>query len=211
MKTDCRSNIFYILQVFIIGLTGITLLIGKAYADVDDYDNRHLVISPYWQSDGTSYTFIAVTHPSLSEMASQIGLQINAIEADTSAFNTALTLTISAGETERVFIVRTGHSIINPTIIPSGHFISGTSDYTYGRIIIRNVASHPYKTTNHVPGSQWNGEGYRDITTLSFFGAIVFDSATTGFAMEFIGDTHDSTTIYDPNNSTSQVIASGVN
>ena len=212
MKTACRSKFIFILRVFTICLTGVALWIGEAYA-VDDHDNRHLVVSPYWQSDSTSYTFIAVTHPSLLWMASEIGLELNAIQSDLSAFNTAASLTISAGETERIFIVRTGHSIINPTIIPSGHFIVGTADYTYGNIIIRNIASHPFVQAGGVDGAPSDGRGYRDITMLSFFGGIVFDGTTTGFAMEFIGDTHDSTTTYNINcaGCYSQTASSGVN
>ena len=212
MKTACRSKFIFILRVFTICLTGVALWIGEAYA-VDDYDNRHLVISPYWQSDSTSYSFIAVTHPSLSEMASQIGLELNAIQSDLSAFSTAVSLTVSAGKTERVFIVRTGHSIINSTIIPSGHFIVGTANYTYGNIIIRNIASHPFVQAGGVDGTPSDGRGYRDVTMLSFFGGIVFDGTTTGFAMEFIGDTHVSTTVYNNNcaGCYSQTASSGVN
>ena len=212
MKTACRSKFIFILRVFTICLTGVALWIGEAYA-VDDYDNRYLVISPYWQSDSTSYSFIAVTHPSLSEMASQIGLELNAIQSDLSAFSTALSFTVSAGETKRVFIVRTGHSIINSTIIPSGHFIVGTANYTYGNIIIRNIASHPFVQAGGVDGTPSDGRGYRDVTMLSFFGGIVFDGTTTGFAMEFIGDTHDSTTTYNVNcaGCYSQTASSGVN
>jgi len=212
MKTACRSKFIFILRVFTICLTGVALWIGEAYA-VDDYDNRHLVISPYWQSDSTSYSFIAVSHPSLSEMASQIGLELNAIQSDLSAFSTAISLTVSAGKTERVFIVRTGHSIINSTIIPSGHFIVGTANYTYGNIIIRNIASHPFVQAGGVDGTPSDGRGYRDVTMLSFFGGIVFDGTTTGFAMEFIGDTHDSTTTYNAGcaGCYSQSASSGVN
>jgi len=212
MKTACRSKFIFILRVFTICLTSIALWIGEAYA-VDDYDNRHLVISPYWQSDSTSYSFIAVSHPSLSEMASQIGLELNAIQSDLSAFSTAISLTVSAGKTERVFIVRTGHSIINSTIIPSGHFIVGTTNYKYGNIIIRNIASHPFVQAGGVDGAPSDGRGYRDVTMLSFFGGIVFDGTTTGFAMEFIGDTHDSTTTYNVNcaGCYSQSASSGVN
>ena len=212
MKTACRSKFIFILRVFTICLTGVALWIGEAYA-VDDYDNRHLVVSPYWQSDSTSYSFIAVSHPSLSEMASQIGLELNAIQSDLSAFSTAISLTVSAGETERVFIVRTGHSIINSTIIPSGHFIVGTTNYTYGNIIIRNIASHPFVQAGGVDGTPSDGRGYRDVTMLSFFGGIVFDGTTTGFAMEFIGDTHDSTTTYNAScaGCYSQSASSGVN
>ncbi len=206
MKTGCLSKLSSFIRFFIICFLGIFSLIHEASA-VDDHDNRHLVISPYWQSDSTSYSFIAVTHPSLSDMASQIGLTINAIQSDLSAFSTALSFTVSAGKTERVFIVRSGHSVINPTIIPSGHFIVGTTSYRYGNIIVRNVATFPYNKTGKPDGWPSDGDGWRDITMLSFFGGIVFDHNTTGFAMEFIGDTQDSTTTFDWN----QSATSGVN
>ena len=99
--------------------------------------------------------------------------------------------------------MRTGHSIVNPTIIPSGIFIAGTTDYTYGNIVIEPIATNPLAITAEASTEstigKGNNEGYRDVTMLSFFGAIVFDSATTGFAMEFIGDTHDSGATIDNN------------
>jgi len=33
-------------------------------------ENKSRIISPYWQSDSGSYTFIAVSHSSLSSIAS---------------------------------------------------------------------------------------------------------------------------------------------
>ena len=206
MDTGRKPICSFILRIFTICLTIFTLGVVDAYA-VDDSDNRYIVISPYWQSDSSSYTFVAVTHPSLSYMASQIGVQLNAIQSDTTAFGTAASFTISAGVTERVFIVRTGHSIINSTIIPSGQFIVGTTNYKYGNIVVRPVASHPMVATVHPlsDGATYNYY-FRDITMLSYFGGIVFDSNTTGFAMEFIGDVHDSTTTYD-----NPIVTSGVN
>ncbi|SVD76024.1 uncharacterized protein METZ01_LOCUS428878, partial [marine metagenome] len=144
MNTGCRLLRSFTLRVFITCLTGVALWISEAYA-VDDSDNKYIVVAPYWQSDSTSYSFIAVSHPSLSDMASQIGLTLHAIQSDKTAFNEAISFTISAGKTERVFIVRTGHSIVNSTIIPSGHFIVGTSDYKYGNIIVRPVATYPFQ------------------------------------------------------------------
>ena len=212
MNTGCRLLRSFTLRVFITCLTGVALWISEAYA-VDDSDNKFIVVAPYWQSDSTSYSFIAVSHPSLTLMASQIGLELNAIQSDLSAFSTAVSLTVSAGKTKRIFIVRTGHSIINSTIIPSGHFIVGTTNYEYGNIIIRNIASHPFVQAGGVDGTPSDGRGYRDVTMLSFFGGIVFDGTTTGFAMEFIGDTHDSTTTYNAScaGCYSQSASSGVN
>jgi len=211
MNTSFRKICGFYFRVLSICFAIFSFIGGIAYAQ--DLGNlyRPSVISPYWQSDSTSYSFIAVSHPSLTEMASQIGVKLNAITSDKTAFNTAASFTISSGETIRVFIVRTGHSIINPTIIPSGVFIAGTTDYKYGSIIVNPVASHPEIRTSAL-WVKGNTEGYRDVTMLHFFGGIVFDSVTTGFAMEFIGDTHDSEPIYHTNaNSGRSVVATGVN
>ena len=37
-----------------------------------------------------------------------------------------------------------------------------------------------------------SGEGWRDPTMLSYWGSVVVEKNTTGFAMEFIGDMNDS-------------------
>lgn len=145
-------------------------------------ENKSRVISPYWQSDSTSYTFIAVSHSSLTTIASQVGLVINAIQNDLTAFGTAITFTISSGSTERIFIVRTNNTTINSTNISTARFIVGTTDFKHGHLRIEPVATNP--ATN-------NG-GFRDITMLNFWGAVIIEANTTGFAMEFIGDMQDS-------------------
>ena len=96
-------------------LAFLALLAGNAFA----IENSKSVVSPYWQSDGSSYTFIAVTHASLSGMASQIGVVINAIDNAHTAFGSALEFTIQEGTTTRVFITRTGHPTLNPTALPT--------------------------------------------------------------------------------------------
>ena len=174
-------------------LAFLALMAGNAFA----IENSSRVVSPYWQSDSTSYTFIAVSHTSLSGMASQIGLTINAILNDTTAFGTAVTFTITSGTTQRIFITRTGHSI-NPTSVPTAQFITGTTNFEHGHIRIDPIATNPTDVIN-VGGdplygfdSGLTGAGYRDATMLSFWGAVVVEKNTTGFAMEFIGDMHDS-------------------
>ena len=148
-------------------------------------ENKSHVISPYWQSDSTSYSFIAVSHSSLSTIATQIGMVINAIQNDLTAFGTAITFTISAGSTERIFIVRTNNSTINSTSISSARFIVGTTNFEHGHIRIEPVATNPAATFGF-------NNGRRDITMLNFWGAVIIESTTTGFAMEFIGDMQDS-------------------
>jgi hypothetical protein len=41
-------------------------------------------------------------------------------------------------------------------------------------------------------GFSKSGEGWRDHTMLSYWGSVVVEKNTTGFAMEFIGDMNDS-------------------
>jgi hypothetical protein len=192
-------------------LAFLAFLAGNAFAaDIrGDVPNAETVVSPYWQSDTGSYTFIAVTHTSLSGMASQIGVKINAITNDKSAFGDAVEFTIQSGTTTRVFIARTTHSTLTKANYPTAQFIQGTSDFEHGHIRIDPIASHPTiaVTGNHfgkfarctVPGNckgtagnVRNGGGFRDTTMLSYWGAVVIEQNTTGFAMEFIGDMNDS-------------------
>ena len=180
---------------FIAVLAFLAVLAGNAFA----LSNSSGVVSPYWQSDSNSYTFIAVTHTSLSGMASQIGVKINAINKDKSLFSgSALTFTITSGTTTRVFIVRTNQSVINSTGIPVAKFIVGTTSFEHGHIRIDPIAPQPSKragSTNDAGAVgilSLIGDGMRDVTMLSFWGAVVIESNTTGFAMEFIGDMADS-------------------
>jgi len=147
-------------------------------------ENKSRVISPYWQSDSGSYSFIAVSHSSLSSIATQVGVVINAIQSDLTAFGTAITFTISGGSTERIFIVRT-NSTVNSTNISSAQFIVGTTNFKHGHLRIEPVATNPAATFGF-------NIGRRDITMLNFWGAVVIATNTTGFAMEFIGDMQDS-------------------
>ena len=166
------------------------------------YSNDFIVASPYWQVDSGSYTFMAVTHSSLSGMASQIGLTINAIDSSGSAYDTAESFTVSAGNTQRVFIVPTNHATVNSTNISAAKFLAGTSDFTYGHVRINPVAFAPQLWGDEcrtfacvsygTSGSGITGQGFRDITMLTYWGSVIIEANTTGFAMEFVGDMNDS-------------------
>ena len=189
MKTKLTKRFSNLIAV----LAFLAILAGNAFA----VENKSRVVSPYWQSDPTSYTFIAVSHTSLSGMASQIGLTVNAITNDQSAFATAVTFTITSGTTQRIFIVRTNQSTINQTSISSAKFIVGTTNFKHGHIRVDTVSSNPNDRVGFDNGTaigvqSLTGDGYRDITMLSFWGSVVVENNTTGFAMEFIGDMADS-------------------
>ena len=183
----------------------LVLLAGNAFA----IDNRTRVVSPYWQVDSDSYTFIAVSHSSLSGMNSQIGIKVTAVDMSTdSEYGTATTFTIDAGTTRRIFIVPTSHTTLNPTSLTDSDisFIRGTSNYSHGSILVAPVAN-PVTSKFLTAGEETNssggglassgnpngfGEGFRDATMLGYWGSIVVEAQTTGFAMEFIGDMNDS-------------------
>ena len=181
MKTKLTKRFSKLVAV----LAFLAILTGNAFA----ITNSDSVVSPYWQSDSSSYTFIAVSHTSLSGMASQIGLTVNAITNDQSAFSTAVTFTIESGTTTRIFIVRTNQSTINETSISSAQFIVGTTNFEHGHIRIDTIATSPTSSTGDASVS---GDGFWDTTMLSYWGTVVVEANTTGFAMEFIGDMHDS-------------------
>lgn len=179
MKTKLTKRFSKLIAV----LAFLAFVAGNAFA----VENKSRVVSPYWQSDSGSYTFIAVSHTSLSGMASQIGLTVNALTSDNSTFGTAVNFTIDSGTTTRVFLVRTNHATVNPTSIATAQFIAGTTNFKHGLVRIDPIASNPEITTlHHEPFP-----GYRDVTMLSFWGSVVVEQNTTGFAMEFIGDMND--------------------
>lgn len=185
-----------IIQIFIMVLLG--SLCSPSFNNVWAIENKSRVISSYWQSDSASYSFISVSHSSLTGLASQIGLVVNAIQTDLTAFGTAVTFTISAGSTQRIFIARTNHPSLSAAEIPTASFIIGTSSYSHGHIRVDPVATNPAI----VAADTFSGRGFRDITMLNFWGAIIVESNTTGFAMEFIGDMHDSAAIPSMDSST---------
>jgi hypothetical protein len=194
----------------------------------DCVENGSVVLSPYWQSDSGSYTFIAVSHTSLSGMASQIGVTVRALASDINdntlasnveKFSNAVTFTVTSGTTKRVFIVRSGHATINPTSITDAAFITGTTNFTHGSIRVDQVSTHPETPTSVMTcssetarwaynqnkglgaaqicsgafsGATVGGPGYTDATMLSYWGSVVVEKNTTGFAMEFLGDMNDS-------------------
>ena len=155
---------------------------NQAFASIVPFSNSNRVISPYWQSDSSSYSFIAVTHPSLTSMASQIGVIVRAIKNDGTLFGSAKSFTVDSSATNRIFIVRSSHPTINSTSLTDVELITGNSTFQHGFLHLNPVASNPNISV----------DGFRDITRLSYWGAIVVENNTTGFAMEFIGDTHDS-------------------
>jgi hypothetical protein len=119
------------------------------------------------------------------------------------------TLATDAKRTHRLYIVSTNasHPIRSNTPASTNtdvYITTATSSPRFGGLVITPVASDPSvcaaKTTGHC--------GFREITSLSYWGAVLIVNTLTGFAMEFIGDLHDSAVTGATNN---VATASGLN
>ncbi len=149
-------------------------------------DPSSRVIAPYWQHAGSTYTFIGVAHPSLSGMASDIGVTVTAFLGDggegaANIYGTSQTFTVSAGQTSKIFVfgtnLQTSNSLFNEANFPNDTVILGST----------TAGGTGYIRFDPVQAGSTN-----DVTRLSYWGAVVFSGSNTGFAMEFIGDMNDS-------------------
>jgi len=186
---------------FLITVAGIVSL-ALSGANAFAITTSQSVVSPFWQSDGNVYTFVAVSHTSLAGMESQIGVVVNALQDDGSSSFGSTEFTISQNATTRLFIVATNHSTVNSLTVTAAAdiFITGTTNLGLGQLNFTAKASNPH--LNFV-----GGVAARDITMLSYWGSVVVPGTNTGFAMEFIGDTHDSTYM---SQSTGHAVQAGV-
>jgi hypothetical protein len=152
-------------------------------------------ISPYVQSDNNStYTFVGITHPSLNTAGTQIGLSVTTVGMD--GTNPSTSFTIDAGQTYRIFIVSTNHSTINSVSVTGDRviFLSTTTGSTaFGSLLVTSNTVDP--TVRDIQAPHTAIAKLNGLNQLSMWGAIVIPSTSTGFAMEFIGDAHDSVAI----------------
>ncbi|MZG31281.1 MAG: hypothetical protein F3741_10860 [Nitrospinae bacterium] len=155
-----------------------------------------MVISPYAQVvPNDSYTFMAVNHPSLDTALTQIGVAIEVRGMNTvpnTSAGRATTFTVDAGETHRIFIVNVTHPTINTSNASftdsRTHLIFTQDAAQFGNLRAVSVNEAPISATT--VGSV---RKYANLSQLSFWGIVFTESSGTGFAMEFIGDAHDST------------------
>lgn len=159
-------------------------------------DKARIVLSPYAQAvPNDSYTFIAVNHPSLDTALTQIGVTFEVLGMTTIPDNSAgraAIFTIDAGETHRIFIVNVSNSTINSSnssfTDSRTHLILTQDSAQFGNIRAVGINESPLNPTTINSIRKYNNLGQ-----LSFWGVVFIDSSGTGFAMEFIGDVHDST------------------
>ena len=174
--------------------------------------NARIAIAPYAQVVANdSYTFIGISHPSLATAHTSIGLVVEAMNMTTvpnTAGGRAAIFTVSAGETHRVFVVNQSHATINGNNASftdtQTHLITTTDASQFGNIKVTSVGTHPYGATLDVnrPGTYAYTaavpcaaciQRYDGLNQLSMWGVVYQESNGAGFAMEFIGDMHDST------------------
>ena len=173
--------------------------------------NARIAIAPYAQVVAdNSYTFIGISHPSLATAHTSIGVVVEALGMTTvpdTAAGRAAVFTVSAGETHRVFIVNQSHSTINLNnsafTDTQTHLITTTDAAQFGNVKVWGIGTEPnfaHLTTNRPGSYTHNGSSatgtvitrFDNVSQLSMWGVVYQTSNGAGFAMEFIGDMHDS-------------------
>ena len=160
-------------------------------------DSARVAISPYAQTvPNDSYTFMGFSHPSLDSSKPSIGVVLEVLGMTTvpnDAGGRSTTFTVDAGETHRVFIVDAGNSInaSNPAFSDARtHIITTANSAQFGNVRVVGINEAP---TVGVDVNADNVLEYDNVSQLDMWGVVFIPSSGTGFAMEFIGDAHDST------------------
>jgi len=179
-----RKTQFFVLTILLAFLVSVQ----NAYA----VPKNRTAISPYIQTDAdATYSFVGITHPSLNTAVTQIGLTVSTVGFG--ATNPSSAFTVGAGETYRIFVVSTNHSAINSSTITNSNvvFLGATSGSSQsGQLRVELSAIRPDAVQISAVTSRFN-----NLNQISMWGAIVVPSSSTGFAMEFVGDAHDSTAL----------------
>ena len=170
--------------------------------------NNRIAIAPYAQVVADdSYTFIGITHPSLATSHTSIGVVVEALDMVTipnTPAGRAAVFTVSAGETHRVFVVNQSHSTINLNnssfTDTQTHLITTSDASQFGNIRVWGIGTDPSNQSLDANRPGWytgtaaNADVYRfdNISQLSMWGVVYQSSNGAGFALEFVGDMHDS-------------------
>ncbi len=191
INTEKFNQNFYVKFLFFL-----LLIPNIAYSQVvvpETNLKSRVVISPYAQAvPNDSYTFISVSHPSLDSALTQIGVGLEVLNMGTvpnNAAGRATIFTVDAGETHRVFVVNVSHSTLNSSIVDTRtHVIFTLNSAQFGSVRAVGINENPASST------VINGvRKFSNLSQLNFWGVIYVETSGTGFAMEFLGDAHDST------------------
>ena len=201
-----KLNLFLMLVMLGFGIMVQTAQAAAITQAPTTTDPARFAIAPYAQVvPNNSYTFIGISHPSLATAHTTIGLVVEALDMTTVPNNEAgraAVFTVAAGETHRVFIVNQGHATINLNnsafTDSKTHLITTSDTSQFGNIKVTGIGSVP--TVAHVstqrPGDYTDGGAavsrFDNLGQLTMWGVVYQASNGAGFAMEFIGDMHDS-------------------
>jgi len=169
--------------------------------------NARIAIAPYAQVVADdSYTFIGISHPSLATAHTSIGVVVEALNMTTvpdTAGGRAAVFTVSAGETHRVFVVNQSHATINLNnssfTDTQTHLITTSDANQFGNIKVWGIGTQPSEASTEAerPGKYLTATAnqiYRhdNVSQLSMWGVVYQSANGAGFALEFVGDMHDS-------------------
>ena len=169
--------------------------------------NARFAISPYAQVvPNSSYTFIGISHPSLATAHTSIGVAVEVLDMTTvpnNASGRAAVFTVDAGTTHRVFVVNQGHSTINSSnslfTDSLTHLITTADSDQFGNIKVTSIGTVPsfHTTASQRPGDYRTPSAaqlsrHDNVAQLAMWGVVYQSSNGAGFALEFIGDMHDS-------------------
>jgi hypothetical protein len=154
-------------------------------------------ITPYVQAvPNDSYTFMSFSHPSLDTAATQVGLIVEVVGMATVPNTTSgasVNFTVDAGETHRVFVVNNTHSTINASnsafTDSRTHLILTTDTAQFGSARITGIRETPMIADAN--------SNFDNVGQISMWGVVFIPASGTGFAMEFVGDAHNSTIPFD--------------
>ena len=191
--------------------TGARPFLDHSNCDVGPQWNARIAIAPYAQVVADdSYTFIGISHPSLASAHTSIGVVVEALDMVTvpnTAAGRAAVFTVSAGETHRVFVVNQSHATINLNnssfTDTQTHLITTSDASQFGNIKVWGIHTHPTDavldtkrpgryTDTGVSATASSVLRHDNVSQLSMWGVVYQTSNGAGFALEFIGDMHDS-------------------
>ena len=193
-----------IMLLFLFGFVALTQTVQAQIPGSAHVTTRHssrIAISPYAQAvPNDSYTFIGVSHPSLDSAVTQIGVVLEVVDMTTTvdtAAGRAVIFTVGAGETHRVFIANQSHSDINSTNTAftdaRTHIIPTVNSAQFGAVRVTSVSERPEQNpAGRFVLGQDGSKKFDNVGQLSIWGIVYTQASGTGFAMEFIGDMHDS-------------------
>ena len=215
-----KLNLFLMLALFGVGamvqtaqaqLTtapNLSLETGGIHPATGPRHNARYAIAPYAQvTANATYTFIGISHPSLNTAHTSIGVAVEAMDMTTvpnNAAGRAAVFTVKAGETHRVFIVNQSHSTIKASNAgfsdSNTHIITTTDASQFGNVKVTGIGTSPTRPTadtGRVPAGEYTDGGstlFRldNVSQLAMWGVVYQSSNGAGFAMEFVGDMHDS-------------------